>query len=79
NKLSEMGVIYYRNPMANIVTIRKEYVSPEIATKYGLVPDNHANPKWYKIVLMEHVQIEKLAALAEEMKASLKPQNIIAQ
>ncbi|MEM6348624.1 MAG: pyridoxal-dependent decarboxylase, partial [Bacteroidota bacterium] len=46
NKLSEMGVIYYRNPMANIVTIRKEYVSPEIATKYGLVPDNHANPKW---------------------------------
>lgn len=72
-QLTQLGVLFYRNPMANIVTIRKQFVSQEIAIKYGLVPDNHANPLWYKVVVMEHVLIEKLAALVTDIKKSHHP------
>lgn len=68
-KLDELGVKYYRHPSSNIITIRSEFVSPEISKKYGLVPDNHKNPKWFKIVVMEHVTIEKLALLVNDLKA----------
>ncbi|MGZ5136119.1 MAG: pyridoxal phosphate-dependent decarboxylase family protein, partial [Flavitalea sp.] len=54
--LDEMGVEYYRNPYVNIIAIRSKYVSPELAEKFLLVPDNHDNPKWYKIVMMTHVK-----------------------
>jgi len=63
-------VEYYRNPNANIVTIRAKYGSPALAKKYGLVPDNHQNPKWYKVVVMEHVTIERLEPLVEDLKAN---------
>lgn len=68
-KLDELGVKYYRHPSSNIITIRSEFVTPEISKKYGLVPDNHKNPKWFKIVVMEHVTIEKLAPLVNDLKA----------
>ncbi len=67
-QLSEMGVEYYRNDFSNIITIRAEFVDPALAKKYGLVPDNHKNPKWFKIVVMDHVTIEKLMPLVEELK-----------
>lgn len=35
------------------------YDKEEIAIKYGLVLYNHDAPNWYKIVIMEHVSIEK--------------------
>lgn len=68
-KLDELGVKYYRHPSSNIITIRSEFVTPEISKKYGLVPDNHKNPKWFKIVVMEHVTIEKLTPLVNDLKA----------
>jgi glutamate/tyrosine decarboxylase-like PLP-dependent enzyme len=67
-KLDDLGVKYYRNPTSNIIAIRKQFINQNISGKYGLVPDNHLNPNWYKIVIMEHVTIEKLALLVEDLR-----------
>jgi tyrosine decarboxylase / aspartate 1-decarboxylase len=68
DELEIMSVGYYRNPFCNIVTIRSKHVNESIARKYGLVPDNHHHPKWYKIVIMEHVTNERLIPLLEDLK-----------
>ncbi len=68
NQLKENNIQFYRNPHSNIITIKSEFLNPEIANKYGLVPDDHHNPKWYKIVIMDHVTIEKLMPLVNELK-----------
>ncbi|MDW7691636.1 pyridoxal-dependent decarboxylase [Flammeovirgaceae bacterium SG7u.111] len=65
--LDKKGIEYYREKYSNIVTIPNEYVSPEAATEFGLVPDNHENPAWQKIVVMDHVFIEKLLPLLEKL------------
>ncbi|MBK6265776.1 aspartate aminotransferase family protein [Marivirga sp. S37H4] len=67
NQLKERGIAFYRYPDANIVTIEAEYLKPEVCKKYGLVPDNHKNAKWFKIVIMDHVTIEKLERFLEEV------------
>lgn len=69
-RLDELGVGYYRNPRANIITIASNCVPAEIATKYGLVPDNHQQPEWYKIVVMDHVSIDKLEMLATDLESA---------
>jgi len=69
-ELDELGFDYYRHEKSNIITIRSQFVSEEIATKFGLVPDNHSAPKWYKIVIMDHVTIEKLLLLINDMKGN---------
>ena len=71
-QLTELGIGYYRHGRSNIVTIKSEFVDPVVAAKFGLVPDNHASPKWFKIVIMEHVIIEKLMLLIEEMKETVQ-------
>ncbi len=68
-KLNKKGIQFYRHAKSNIITIRSEYIPKQIAVKYGLVPDNHDAPNWYKIVLMEHVTVEKLKALLDDMGA----------
>ena len=71
-QLERLDVEYFRNPMSNIVTIREQFVKSEIARKYGLVPDNHTNPLWYKVVIMEHVSIEKLSLLVDDITNTLE-------
>jgi glutamate/tyrosine decarboxylase-like PLP-dependent enzyme len=68
DQLDQLKIKYYRHPSSNIITIRSEHVSNDIAKKYGLVPDNHDNPKWFKIVIMDHVTIEKLSLLVDDLK-----------
>lgn len=68
NELKGLGFDFYRHEKSNIITIRSQFVSEEIAQKFGLVPDNHSNPKWFKIVIMDHVTIEKLLLLLEDLK-----------
>jgi len=60
-RLDELSIKYYREPHMNIVTVKAEYVPKRIAEKFDLVPQKH-NPdnKWYKIVLMDHVETEDL-------------------
>ncbi|HFA48173.1 MAG TPA: aspartate aminotransferase family protein [Bacteroidetes bacterium] len=67
-QLKKENIGFYRHPKSNIVTIKSKYVSSEIANEFGLVPDNHHRPKWYKIVVMEHVHIENLIPLIEKLK-----------
>lgn len=59
-QLDDLKIEYYRNPFANIVTIKAKYIEKGLAAQFGLVPDNHSAPNWYKIVVMEHVTIEKM-------------------
>jgi glutamate/tyrosine decarboxylase-like PLP-dependent enzyme len=66
--LDALNIEFFRHPKSNIITIRSKYVPEEVATKYGLVPDNHSNPQWFKIVIMEHVTIEKLDMLIADLK-----------
>lgn len=68
DNFDELSMTYYRNKFSNIITIRKQHISSEIAKKYGLVPDNHDKPEWYKIVVMDHVTIEKLNLLLQDIK-----------
>lgn len=67
NQLKEKKCEYYRNEYANIITVRSKHVSSETAKQFGLVPDNHQHPHWYKIVIMDHVTIEKLIPLVEQL------------
>jgi len=68
SQLEDLNIAYYRNQYSNIITIRQEHVNPELARKFGLVPDNHSSPNWYKVVVMDHVSIEKLEMLVQALK-----------
>ncbi|HTN47454.1 MAG TPA: pyridoxal-dependent decarboxylase [Flavipsychrobacter sp.] len=68
-QLSDMGVEYYRNPFLNIITIKSKYVPQQLADAYGLVPDAHEGAaQWFKIVVMDHVEVEQLQPFLEELK-----------
>ncbi len=68
-QLNELGVEFYRHPRSNILTIRSKCIDADTSEEFGLVPDNHVDPAWYKIVIMEHVTIEKLLPLIKKMKS----------
>ena len=55
------------SPQAKLRYVYDTYqpAANELANKYGLVPDNHHAPNWDKIVIMDHVTIEKLMPLAK--------------
>lgn len=76
-QLDNLQISYFRDPSSNIVTIHSEYVLSSIAEEYGLVPDNHKNPMWYKVVVMEHVSIEKLEALILSLQESIEEKTIL--
>ncbi|MEM9260831.1 MAG: aspartate aminotransferase family protein, partial [Bacteroidota bacterium] len=67
-QLTERGIAFFRHPQSNIITIQASFVPPDVAAKYHLVPDDHHAPAWYKVVIMEHVTIEKLLPLVEELR-----------
>jgi predicted DNA-binding protein (MmcQ/YjbR family) len=59
----------------NIVTIDSSFIAEDLAQRYDLVPEQHnENNKWYKVVIMDHVEIDDLmklvAALKEKEKSS---------
>ena len=70
-QLEDLNIQFYRHENSNILTIRSEFVDLAVATKFGLVPDDHSTPSWFKIVIMEHVTIEKLTTLVEHLTESI--------
>ena len=69
-QLDALGVQYYRNEHMNIVTIHAEYIPEDIAVRYDLVPQQHNEEnKWYKVVIMDHVEIDNLMQLTDALKA----------
>ncbi len=68
-QLDKLGVQYFHYPKMNIITIRAKYVPHDVAAKHGLVPDTHdENPGWYKIVVMDHVEVEYLEAFLNDLR-----------
>ena len=71
-ELDKLNISYFREPFMNIVTIHSENIPHNIAEKYDLVPQQHNEyNKWYKIVLMDHVEVEHLTNFIEELKESI--------
>ena len=69
NQLNQLNIEYFRDSYMNIVTIKSQYVSQELAHKFGLVPDTHnGNNKWYKVIMMDHVEIDDLLKFVNELK-----------
>lgn len=68
DQLDELSIRYYRHPKANIVAIEADQVPGELAVKYGLVPDKHEAPNWYKIVVMDHVTIDKMQPFVKQLE-----------
>ncbi len=69
DELAKLGARFFRDPNSNIVTIEAEFVSNKTVEKFGLVPDNHNAPNCFKVVVMDHVTIEKLQLLLSDLSA----------
>ena len=68
-ELNALGIEYFRNPYMNIVTLKAKYVPAELAERFDLVPQKHDETnEWFKVIIMEHVEIEHLTLLLEELK-----------
>jgi len=68
-QLDLLNIKYFREENMNIVTIHSEYIPQDIAKKYDLVPEQHNDQnKWYKVVIMDHVQIDNLMQLIDALK-----------
>ncbi len=68
--LTDMGIEHYRHKDMNIVTIKADHVTREIADKYHLVADDFNDPKWWKIVTMRHVEKSVIDRFLLELQAS---------
>ena len=70
-RLDRLGVRYYNRENMNIITLRATDIEESIALKYGLVPDSHTGkPGWYKIVIMDHVELEHLEEFIRDLRKS---------
>jgi glutamate/tyrosine decarboxylase-like PLP-dependent enzyme len=68
-ELDQLNIKYFREPFMNIVTIHSEFIPETIADKFDLVPESHdKNNKWYKVVLMDHVEVQHLKSFINELK-----------
>ena len=68
-QLDELHIKYFREEKMNIVTIHAKYIPEDIAEKYHLVPQKHSKGnKWYKAVIMDHVEIDNLLQLINALK-----------
>jgi tyrosine decarboxylase / aspartate 1-decarboxylase len=75
--LDEMEIEYFRNPFVNIIAIKSSYVSAALAAKFCLVPDNHEDPKWYKIVIMPHVKQGVLDCFTTQLANELQNKKVL--
>lgn len=63
DRLAARGVRHFREPGMNVVALRAEDVPVSVATSFQLVPDRHEGaPRWWKIVMMDHVDEAALDA-----------------
>lgn len=70
-QLDELGIQYYRHPKMNIITIKASDIDLDIAERFLLVPDAHeGHIKWWKIVVMDHVEIEHLQPFIDALKTN---------
>jgi tyrosine decarboxylase / aspartate 1-decarboxylase len=78
-QLNKLGIPYYSHPSMNIITIPSAHIPDGVADKFGLVPDTHgADRKWYKIVVMDHVELENLREFISELKKARTLADVVA-
>lgn len=71
DQLDTLGVTYFREPFMNIVTIQAQYITHALGEKYDLVPQKHDEDNlWYKIVIMDHVEVDHLSTFISDLKAT---------
>ncbi len=71
DQLDTLGVTYFREPFMNIVTIQAQYITHALEEKYDLVPQKHDEDNlWYKIVIMDHVEVDHLSTFISDLKAT---------
>ncbi|RXR20843.1 aspartate aminotransferase family protein [Flavobacterium amnicola] len=71
-QLDALHIRYFREPNMNIVTIQSQYISKNLEEKYDLVPQKHdESNKWYKIVIMDHVEVDHLSTFIVDLKKNL--------
>lgn len=69
DELTVSKIQYFRNPYMNIVTLKAAYISEALAERFDLVPQKHDKTnQWFKVIMMEHVEIEHLTLLLNELK-----------
>lgn len=68
-QLSDLNISYFREPNMNIVTIKSSFIPEKLAHQFDLVPQKHnSTNEWYKIVLMEHVEVDHLSKFLDQLK-----------
>jgi tyrosine decarboxylase / aspartate 1-decarboxylase len=56
----------------NIVTIQSQFITEGLVKKFDLVPQKHnGDNSWYKIVIMDHVEVDHLSTFISDLKESL--------
>jgi len=69
DQLDALSIDYYRNPHMNIVTMKSDGITSEVEDRFDLVPETHdGNNKWYKVVVMDHVEVNHLEKLIDALK-----------
>lgn len=72
HQLDQLNIIYFREPYMNIVTLKASHIPKSLAKKFHLVPEKHETENdWYKIVIMEHVEVEHLNSFMTELKTAI--------
>jgi glutamate/tyrosine decarboxylase-like PLP-dependent enzyme len=72
-QLNKLGVSHFRHPNMNIITLGGQSIPAAITKKYGLVPDTHdGTPNWYKIVVMDHVELVHLQDFVKDMQSAVQ-------
>jgi tyrosine decarboxylase/aspartate 1-decarboxylase len=72
DQLDELKVAYFREPFMNIVTIQSQFIEASLVKKFDLVPQKHnGDNSWYKIVIMDHVEVDHLSTFITDLKESL--------
>src|SRR6187402_1269510 len=72
NALDALNIRYFRDPFMNIVTIKSQYIEEALVKKFDLVPQKHqGDNSWYKIVIMDHVEVDHLSTFITDLKESL--------
>jgi hypothetical protein len=71
-ELDQLEIPYFREEKMNIVTIRSEFIKKETAERFDLVPQKHNEEnQWYKIVLMDHVEVDDLMVFIDALKKDM--------
>lgn len=71
NQLTDLEIEYYLNSFSNIMTMTRCDSLDKLRSRFGLVPDDYEKPTSYKIVVMEHISIEKLELFITELELEI--------